>query len=644
MSVRYGGSDFNIAGLTAKTPAKTDLLVMADAASTPANIPKKASIEATLTGVALDAGTDLGAPGATHRILVVNPTGPELEYVPWSTVAAAGGSTSPGPLNHSGWLSGTQYVPRPTLSGYDLTTIYLNPTEAGAISIYNGSSWDNVAFTAPISLSLSGKAVGFYDIFAYSNGGTLTLEFSTVWTDSFRTRANSVSLQNGVPVKDSDKTRRLVGFIFVHSTGKVNQGGPSPGIISVQYMWNAEEPHSWYGKHAGWAVPWHLCMILGENFRDRPVQGLVGQRAGSSKGTSLYGMNNHGWSFRSPWRVLCQEPSRCVVQNPQEWMSDKPASASGTYYDILLNSVSTNNFNMDSEYDPVGDKFYHANQADNDFYKLGISGAGSSAAASSTQYLAHPVYVPTQATMWGHLNNSGVAYSSCQFTPSTDTFGTGIAGTLFQPNGNVYMNSPMICWCPINDRVYSIQNITTGTVKVINPASGGSVVATISPPTANFLGQSYYEGQGIFYIPTLRKVVWLWTRSSSGSSRAIMVSVIEPSTNVIDYTWTQVLAADTADLEFIGKCFYVPGWDLIMVYSPLVGRWLVIDCRLLASNDSGVGGGVVEDRNLIGRDSEWGVSDARYYSGFWWPGDNTWKTFSGTAGTAVRRSQIAAIR
>lgn len=99
------------------------------------------------------------------------------------------------------------------------TTLYLTPYKGNSIALYNGSSWDLVT-SAEVSLSLSGyTSSSNYDIWAYNNSGTLTLE-STIWTNS-TTRATALAYQNGVLVKSGTTTRRYIGTI--RTTGTTGQ-------------------------------------------------------------------------------------------------------------------------------------------------------------------------------------------------------------------------------------------------------------------------------------------------------------------------------------------------------------------------------------------------------------------------------------
>ena len=88
------------------------------------------------------------------------------------------------------------------------TTIYFTPYKGDRIGIYDGSLWNIMTF-AEISVSVPATTNTLFDIFAYNNAGTLTLE-TTNWTND-TTRATPIVLQNGVYVKSGATTRRYLG-------------------------------------------------------------------------------------------------------------------------------------------------------------------------------------------------------------------------------------------------------------------------------------------------------------------------------------------------------------------------------------------------------------------------------------------------
>jgi hypothetical protein len=108
--------------------------------------------------------------------------------------------------------------------------LYYAPYSGSKTAIYNGSRW--VLFDhGEISLSLSMAANKNYDVFIYSNTGTPTLELSAAWTDD-TTRADALTLVNGVRVKSSNNTRRYLGTIRSISVNT------TADALRLRFVWN----------------------------------------------------------------------------------------------------------------------------------------------------------------------------------------------------------------------------------------------------------------------------------------------------------------------------------------------------------------------------------------------------------------------
>ena len=106
-------------------------------------------------------------------------------------------------------LTGVSATPIMTTDSTSLSTIYLTPYKGQRIALYNGSTWDLIS-SAEVSLAVTGRTTDLpFDIFAYSNLGTVTLEFLD-WSNS-TTRATALVRQDGVWCKTGSLTRRYVG-------------------------------------------------------------------------------------------------------------------------------------------------------------------------------------------------------------------------------------------------------------------------------------------------------------------------------------------------------------------------------------------------------------------------------------------------
>lgn len=108
-------------------------------------------------------------------------------------------------------------VPISTSDQVSKTTVYFTPFNGSTVALYNGTVWAYHALTER-SLALGTLTSGKnYDVFIYDNAGTLTLELSSAWTNA-TTRADAVTLQDGVWVKSGATTRRLLGTFYTTST------------------------------------------------------------------------------------------------------------------------------------------------------------------------------------------------------------------------------------------------------------------------------------------------------------------------------------------------------------------------------------------------------------------------------------------
>jgi len=123
-------------------------------------------------------------------------------------------------------------VPISTTDQSAKTTIYYTPYVNSSIGLYDTTNlvWVPYSFTQR-SLALGTLSSGYnYDVFMYSNTGTLTLA-SSIWT-SDTARATAISLQDGVYVKTSDKSYRYLGtFRTVTTTTTVD-------TAAQRLLWN----------------------------------------------------------------------------------------------------------------------------------------------------------------------------------------------------------------------------------------------------------------------------------------------------------------------------------------------------------------------------------------------------------------------
>ena len=114
------------------------------------------------------------------------------------------------------------------------TTLYLTKYKGDQIAVFSGTAWSNIALGADISITLALLTANLpYDVFVYSNAGTLTLEL-TAWTN-ITTRATALTTQNGVYVKTGATTRRYVGTICITATTGQCEDSESSRLVYNYY-------------------------------------------------------------------------------------------------------------------------------------------------------------------------------------------------------------------------------------------------------------------------------------------------------------------------------------------------------------------------------------------------------------------------
>ena len=130
-----------------------------------------------------------------------------------------------------GRLTATTATPVTTADVSGATAIYFTPYRGNQIALYSGTAWVLRTF-AELTISLVGfTASRPYDVFAYDNGGTVTIE-TLVWTNA-TTRATALTMQDGVLVKTGVTTRRYLGTVYINATG-----GQTDDTYAKRYVWN----------------------------------------------------------------------------------------------------------------------------------------------------------------------------------------------------------------------------------------------------------------------------------------------------------------------------------------------------------------------------------------------------------------------
>jgi hypothetical protein len=147
----------------------------------------------------------------------------------------------------------------PGIGWWGDANLYYTPYKGNHISLFTGVEWKDYTFP---EISIPNGALGdlsIYDVYAYdAGGGNVALEFSDVW-DEWYERSEDIAYQDGVAVKVSDPTRRLLGTILTTPTGSPSKLVDSTSARLISNLYNA--------------VP--LSMITCDGFVDVDAETLV---------------------------------------------------------------------------------------------------------------------------------------------------------------------------------------------------------------------------------------------------------------------------------------------------------------------------------------------------------------------------------
>lgn len=121
-------------------------------------------------------------------------------------------------------------VPISTTDQTAKETLYFTPYKGNCIALYDGTNWVRRTFSE-VSVDVP-DATGVYDVFAYDNSGTVTLEV-LAWTNT-TTRATALTTQDGVLVKTGALTRRYLGSFYSTTAGN----GQIEDSVANRYLWN----------------------------------------------------------------------------------------------------------------------------------------------------------------------------------------------------------------------------------------------------------------------------------------------------------------------------------------------------------------------------------------------------------------------
>lgn len=124
-------------------------------------------------------------------------------------------------------------VPVTTTDQTAKTTLYYTPYLHNKLALYDGTNWKFYA-TAEISITLAALTASRpYDVWAYDNAGTVTLEL-LAWTNT-TTRATALAYQDGVLVKSGATTRRYLGTVCINVAGGQSEDSLANRLVFNYY-------------------------------------------------------------------------------------------------------------------------------------------------------------------------------------------------------------------------------------------------------------------------------------------------------------------------------------------------------------------------------------------------------------------------
>jgi hypothetical protein len=226
-------------GLTFTTPSTTPVmggdLAVASGGTGQTSLPAHAVILGEGTG-------PVGAVtiGTAGRVLIDQGAGTDPAFAGFNSLTAGDAALTDAEVSAAGSVNQTVSLDRiagfinPGLCDFRLSaqagssistadqvsagTIYLVPAQnqgysvagGGRLALYDGTRW-RLYTSAQVSLALTVAASTNYDVFAYDNAGTITLELLAWSSDTVR--AVALAVQDGVLVKSGAATRRYMGTV-----------------------------------------------------------------------------------------------------------------------------------------------------------------------------------------------------------------------------------------------------------------------------------------------------------------------------------------------------------------------------------------------------------------------------------------------
>ena len=172
------------------------------------------------------AGTD-GAPSAVNRYV----TNSDPRLVGAAVVVAT----------QQGRLTPSSTQPVPTADVSSGAVLYHLPYKGNQMALYDGTNWvyRDIPPAGVQATNAATVANTNYDVFAYDNAGTITLQL-VAWA-SATARATPLAKLDGVDVLDGDPTRRYLGSVRTNAANDfILRRQPSGTTAPQLFVWNRD--------------------------------------------------------------------------------------------------------------------------------------------------------------------------------------------------------------------------------------------------------------------------------------------------------------------------------------------------------------------------------------------------------------------
>jgi hypothetical protein len=137
-------------------------------------------------------------------------------------------------------------------------TVFFTPYLGNRIALFTGTRWD-ILTTAQLSISLASGFISNrpYDVFAWNNTGTVTLE-TLAWTND-TTRATALVYQDGVLVRSGTPTSRYIGTFWTTTATTTEDSASTRCLFNYRnrvhrHMSCQETADSWTYTTATWRI------------------------------------------------------------------------------------------------------------------------------------------------------------------------------------------------------------------------------------------------------------------------------------------------------------------------------------------------------------------------------------------------------